>query len=242
MNKTQNSRQPSQSRRQDIQHYLNIVIAIATKDLRSEARGKAVLATWSTFGLLIFLTFYISINFFDYAYQSIAPTILWVAFAITGTMSLTQGYNQELELGGWQGLLMSPINHSAIYFGKLISSVIVTLVAEIVILIGFSFVYDWPVTSLGVLVAMVLGTIGFVSVGILGAAFVLEKRGKELLLPLMVLPVIIPVIALAGQLTSLALTQSVSAEWSLIIVLLVGYDLITVLGSAAAFSLITELY
>ena len=242
MNKIQDLSHPPNSRLQVMEYYLNIVIAIAVKDLRSEARGKAILATWSTFGLLIFLTFYISINFFDYAYLSIAPTILWVAFAITGTMSLTQGYNQEVELGGWQALLMSPINHSAIYFGKLLSSVVVSLVAEIVILIGFSFVYDWPVDSLGVLLAMVLGTVGFVSVGVLGAAFVLDKQGKELLLPLMVLPVIIPVIALAGQLTSLALTQAMSPEWNVIIVLLLGYDLIIVLGGAAAFSMITELY
>lgn len=58
----------------------------------------------------------------------------------------------------------------------------------------------------------------------------------------LVLPVIIPVIALAGQLTSLALTQPMTTEWALVIVLLLGYDLITVLGGAAAFSLITELY
>jgi heme exporter protein B len=115
-------------------------------------------------------------------------------------------------------------------------------VAEIVILVGFSLVYGWPVDSWGILLTMILGTLGIVSVGILAAAFVIDKRGRELLLPLMVLPVIIPVIALAGQLTSLALTQPMTAEWGLVIVLLVGYDLITVLGGAAAFSLITELY
>lgn len=227
---------------QRLKSYLNMVALIAIKDLRSEARGRAILAVWAAFGLLIFLTFYVSLNVFQYGFQTTAPTILWVAFAITGTMSLTQSYNQELEYGGWHALLMSPMDHSAIYFGKLISNLIVSLIAEIVIVIGFSFVYDWPVDSLGMLLALLLGTVGFVSVGTLAAAFVIEKRGKELLLPLMVLPVIIPVIALAGQLTSLALTQSMTVEWGLIIIILLGYDIITVFGAAAAFSLIAELY
>ncbi len=222
--------------------FIRLAALIAAKDLRSEARGRHILAVWGVFGLLIFVTFYVTLGLFQLDFLTVAPGIMWVVFALIGTLGLTQSYNQELEAGGWQALLMSPIDHSAIYFGKLASNVVVSLIAEIVVLVGFSFVTRWPVDSFGTLLALVLGTIGFIGVGVLAAAFVIDKRGKELLLPIMVMPVVIPVIALAGQMMAVALRQPLSSEWSFIVILLVGYDLVTVLAGAAAFSMIAEMY
>ncbi|MBV7332388.1 heme exporter protein CcmB [Chloroflexi bacterium TSY] len=222
--------------------FIRLVAFIAAKDLRSEARGRRILAVWGVFGLLIFVTFYVTLGLFQLDFLTVAPGVMWVIFALIGTLGLSQSYNQELESGGWHALLMSPINHSAIYFGKLASNVVVSLIAEIVVLICFSFVTRWPVDSLGTLLALVLGTIGFIGVGALAAAFVINKRGKELLLPMMVMPVVIPVIALAGQMMSLALRQPLSSEWGFIVTLLIGYDLVVVLAGAAAFSMISELY
>jgi ABC-type transport system involved in cytochrome c biogenesis permease component len=74
------------------------------------------------------------------------------------------------------------------------------------------------------------------------AAYVGNKGGKELLLPVMVLPVVIPVIALAGQLTSVVLGEPLTSNWLIVIVFLIGYDLITILGGAAGFAWISELY
>jgi heme exporter protein B len=225
-----------------LRRYLQVVAAIAAKDLRSEARGRKILAVWATFGLLLFMVFYLSLNISQIAFQTVAPAVLWVIFALISTMALGRGFNQEHELGGWQALLISPINHSAIYFGKLISNLVVTLIAEIAVLVGFSLLYHWPVDTMGMLIVLVLGTLGLMAVGTFVAAYVADKGGVELLLPLMVLPVVIPVIALAGQMTAVVLSQPLSSDWLIVLVFLVGYDAITVLGGAAAFSWIAELY
>lgn len=86
--------------------------------------------------------------------------MLWIIFALIGTMGLGRGFNNEHDLDGWLALLISPISHSAIYFGKLISNMIVTLIAEIAVLIAFSLIYHWPVDTLGMLIVLILGTLG----------------------------------------------------------------------------------
>lgn len=222
--------------------YLRIVGAVAAKDLRSEARGRNILAVWASFGLLLFIVFYITVNFSEVAFRTVAPSVLWIIFALIGVMGLGRGFNQEHELGGWQALLTSPVNHSAVYFGKLISNMVVTLIAEIAVLIGFSFLDRWPVDSVGMLVILFLGTLGLMGVGTFVAAYVADRNGKELLLPLMVLPIIVPVIALAGQLTGVVLLQPLTTDWLIVLVFLAGYDAITVLGGAAAFTWISEFY
>jgi heme exporter protein B len=201
-----------------------------------------MLAVWSTFGLLLFIVFYITISMSQIAFQTVAPSVLWIIFALIGTMGLGRGVSQEHELGGWQGLMISPISHSAIYFGKLIANTIVTLTAEVGVLIGFSLIYHWPVDTIGMLLVLLLGTLGLMGVGTFVAAYVGNKGGKELLLPVMVLPVVIPVIALAGQLTSVVLGEPLTGNWLIVIVFLIGYDLITILGGAAGFAWISELY
>ena len=162
-----------------ISQYLKIVAAVAAKDLRSEGRGRTILAVWGTFGLLLFIVFYITLNLSQNAFQTVAPGVLWIIFALIGTMGLGRGFNHEHELGGWQALMISPISHSAIYFGKLVSNLIVTLIAEITVLVGFSLIDHWPVDTLGTLIILVLGTLGLMGVGTFVAAYVADKGGER---------------------------------------------------------------
>ncbi|MEM7035054.1 MAG: heme exporter protein CcmB [Chloroflexota bacterium] len=225
-----------------IRQYIRITLAIAAKDLRAEARGRKILAVWASMGILLLVVFYVTITLSQIAFATVAPSVLWFIFALIGTIGLGRGFHQEYSLGGWQALLISPINHSAIYFGKLLSNLIVTLIAEIAVIVAFSIIYHWPVDSMGMLLVLILGTTGFMGVGTLVSAFLADKPTKELLLPVMVLPIVIPIIALSSQLTSTVLAQPLTSDWIIVILFLLGYDAIIIIAGAAAFSFIAELY
>ncbi|MGH2592299.1 MAG: heme exporter protein CcmB [Anaerolineae bacterium] len=228
--------------RESLAQYLGIVAAIVWKDLRSEARGRDIFSLWVAFGLLILFVFSTTIDTTALPFEAIGPGFLWVSFALVGTIGLNQSFSQERDRGGWEALLMAPADHSAIYFGKLISNLVFTLVAEIAVLVGFTIFSRLSADPFGLLFATFLGTLGFVGVGTLLAAFVANTRAKELLLPVMLLPVIVPVIALASQLTAGALAGTTADTSAIVAVFLIGYDAIAILGGAAAFSFITELH
>ena len=228
--------------RENLAQYVRIIAAVAWKDLRSEVRGREVFGLWFTFGLLILFVFSVTIDITTLPLEAVGPGFLWVAFALVGTIGLNHSFSQERERGGWEALLMAPADHSAIYLGKLLANLAFTLTAQAAILAGFTVFVRAPADPLGLLLATLLGTVGFLGVGTLLAAFVASAPAKQLLLPVMLLPVIVPVIALASQLTAVALVGASSDASALVVIFLVGYDAIAVLGGAAAFSFITELY
>jgi heme exporter protein B len=230
--------------RESLKLYLGIVAAVAIKDLRSEARSRDILGGWATFGLLILLVFSVTINVAALPVETFGPGFLWVSFALVGTIGLNQSFSQERDRGGWTALLLAPIDHSAIYFGKLIGNLVISFIAEAAVLAGFFVFYGPPIDLVGLVVVTFLGTLGFVGVGTLLAAFVATSHSKQLLLPILMLPIVIPVIQLASALMSGALIGSGLAfeAKGFVIVFLIGYDVIAVLGGASAFSFITELY
>lgn len=217
-----------------------VAAAVAVKDLRSEARGRTILSVWLTLGSLLLAVVFVTLSASDVAPERVAPSALWLVFALIGTLAVGRGNGGEYELGGWRGLTMTPAPRPAIFAGKLAANLVVTLVAELAVVIGYSLVVAWPRDTLGLLLTLVLGTIGLVAVGTLAAAVLADRRSGDLLLPVMVLPVVVPVIGLAAQLTQASLDRDLSADWWTVVTLLAGYDLVVVLGAAAAFTFIVD--
>lgn len=171
---------------------------IATKDLKAEFRTKQMLNSMAIFSLLVIVIF--SISFGDLLSDSkiitqLAPGVLWISFAFAGMLGLSRSFASELENGCLEGLKVCPVDRSSIYTGKIISNTVLMFVVELITVPMFAVLFNYSIKgAFGLALIIMLGTVGFISVGTLLSALTVNTRTRELLLPLLLFPVIIPVI------------------------------------------------
>jgi heme exporter protein B len=183
---------------------------IAAKDLKAEFRTKQMLNSMAIFSLLVIVIF--SISFGDLLSDSriitqLAPGVLWISFAFAGMLGLSRSFASELENGCLEGLKVCPVDRSAIYTGKTISNTILMFVVELITVPLFAVLFNYSIKgAVGLALIIMLGTIGFISVGTLLSALTVNTRTRELLLPLLLFPVIIPVIIPAVMATAKVLS------------------------------------
>jgi heme exporter protein B len=153
--------------------------------------------------------------------RQVAPGALWVAFAFAGILGLNRAFVAEKDRGCLEGLLLAPVDHTAIYFGKMISTVLFMLVVEALMLPVFTAFFGVNLFDLRLVIIIVLGTVGFASVGTILSAMTAQTRAREVLLPILLLPVAAPVLiaavkATAGILDGLTMAD-VSLWWQLLL-------------------------
>jgi heme exporter protein B len=217
--------------------FLKQAAAIAWKDILAEARTKEMLSSVLVFCLLVIVIFNIAFDPGSQYLQEVIPGILWVAFTFAGTLGLNRSMFAEQENGCLQGLLLCPLDRSAIYVGKLVGNILFMLLVEVIVLPLMAVLYNVNLMpSLGALIIIiVLSTIGFAAVGTLLAAMTVNTGTREVLLPILLFPVVVPVIIAAVKSTARVLQGN---PWSLIvpwIKLLVGFDIIFLVVSFLTF-------
>jgi heme exporter protein B len=170
--------------------YLGDVAALAAKDIRLELRSRDTLPAMALFVLSTMTIFHFALP--AGAADAAAEGMLWVAILFTALLGLTRTYAPEREQGMFDGLLLSPVDRSAIWLAKTIAAMAFLFMVEVVALLAFWLFFD-QVTG-ATLAAVVLANIGLCAVGALVAAMATASRSRELLLPLLLLPLTIPVI------------------------------------------------
>ena len=214
--------------------YLRKVFAIVWKDIVAELRTKEMFSAMFVFAVLVIVVF----NFaFDLRVsgdrvREVAPGALWVAFAFSGVLGLNRAFVMEKDRGCLEGLLLAPVDHTAVYFGKMISTVLFMLVVEALMLPVFTAFFGVNLFDLRLVLVIVLGTVGFAGVGTILSAMTAQTRAREVLLPILLLPVAAPVLIAAVKATSGildGLTMNEIARWWQ---LLLAFD---VIFPAAAF-------
>jgi heme exporter protein B len=171
--------------------------AIAAKDLRVESRSRELVYTTLFFALTSVLVFAFSFVQSDDAVPAGAASgILWVTLAFSGTIALTRTFEREKEHDTLRGLLLSPVPRIAVYLGKLFGVVLLLLSIQALIVPLAGLFFQAPIgRATGWLIAMlVTGAIGFAAVGTLFAAMLVRARSRDVLLPLVLLPIVVPVI------------------------------------------------
>ncbi len=184
------------------------VLVLVWKDILLELRTRELVLSVLVFGLLVAVIFNFALDATAGRAAALAPGVLWVAYAFAGTLAMNRSFVREQEQGGLEGLLLSPVSRDAIFLGKALNSFIFMLLVELVLLPVFAVLLGFPVFSLTMLAALFLATLGFAVVGTLFAAIAVQTRSRELMLPVLFFPVILPVIIGAVQLT----TQAVGGE------------------------------
>jgi heme exporter protein B len=186
-------------------------IAITRKDILSEMRTREIIFSVLVFTLLVIITFNFAFSASEETIRLVAPGILWVTFAFAGVLSLNRAFVPEKEENCLEGLMVCPVSREVIYVGKMLGSLLFMLVIEAIALVIFAVLFNLPVLSPQILVITFLATVGFVAVGTLFSSLAVNTRARELVLPLLFLPVVVPVIISAVKASGLALS---GASWS----------------------------
>lgn len=220
--------------------YLRAVGAVIWKDFRTEWRNRENLSAMLVFSLLVILIFNFALDLDLQAKASLSAGVLWTTFIFAGTIGLNRSLAVEKDRGCLDGLLLAPVDRSVIYFGKAIGNLVFMLIVEAIVLPIFSFLYGFNVFQPGFLGVVVLGSIGYAAVGTLLSTMVVQARTRDILLPILLFPLTLPVIIAAVK-ASQGFFQSLPlADFSVWINILVAYDLIFIAVAFMVFDYVLE--
>lgn len=175
------------------------------KDILLELRSRDLVVSLLVFGLVVVVVFNFALNATPQVVTEVTPGILWVAFAFAGVLAMNRAFVREKEEGGLEGLLLSPISRDSIFLGKAAASFVFMLMVEAVLLPIFAGLLNFSPASFTLLLTIVLATFGFAVVGTLFSAISVQTRSREILLPVLFFPVILPVLVGAVEATKQAL-------------------------------------
>jgi heme exporter protein B len=220
--------------------YLRAIQAIVWKDLAAELRSRELLSAMLVFALLVIMVFNFALELDVKTRATVTSGVLWVTFAFAGTLGLNRSMSMEKDRGCLDGLLLAPVDRSAIYFGKAIGNLIFMFMVEIIVLPVYSILYNVNLFQPGLLLVIVLGSIGYVAVGTLLSAMAVQTRTRDILLPILLFPVIIPVLIAAVRASNGFLTGVEFAEILPWINLLIVYDIIFTAIAFMVFDYVVE--
>lgn len=214
--------------------------AVVWKDLAAELRSREVMGGMLVFALLVVLIFNFALELDVRTRSTITAGVLWVTFAFAGTLGLNRSMAVEQDRGCLDGLLLAPVDRSAIYFGKVIANLAFLGMVVAVILPVYSILYNVNLFVPGLLGVIALGSIGYVAVGTLLAAMAVQARTRDILLPILLFPVVLPVL-IPGVKASTGFLQGLPMdEIAIWIRLLVVYDVIFVVVAWWVFDYVVE--
>jgi heme exporter protein B len=220
--------------------YLKAVRAVIWKDLTAEWRTRENLTSMLVFALLVVLIFNFALELDIQAQESLSAGILWVTFIFAGTIGLNRSMATEKDRGCLDGLLLAPVDRSVIYFGKVIGNMIFMLLVEIIILPIYSFLFQVAVFQSGLLLVILLGSFGYVAVGTLLATMVIQVRTRDIMLPILLFPLTLPVVIAAVKASQGFLELLPISEVSTWLNLLIVYDLIFFAVAFMVFDYVVE--
>ena len=216
--------------------------AIIWKDIITELRTKELFASMFTFALLMIVIFNFAFDFSAEIIPFAAPAILWISFTFAGVLGLSRSFALEKEGNSILGLLLTPTDRSLIFAGKMIGNIIFVFIVEAIILPIFVLFFNYNLfgNAVPLLLVILLGTIGFVSVGTLFSAMALNTKLREVLLPILLFPIIIPVIFASVKLCSAILNGRPINEAGSSLQILVSFDIIFLVLCAIVFEYVVE--
>jgi len=214
--------------------------AILWKDLLLELRTRDVVASLFIFALLVVVIFNFALDPAPELVAVTAPGIVWVAFAFSGMLGLNRGFVMEKEQGTMDGLLLSPAGREAIYVGKLLASFLFMVLMEIMIYPVFAALFNLPFFLPSFIAISLASTLGFAAVGTVFSATAVNTRSRDIMLPLLLMPVTVPVFLGAVKVTGNALAGegwAASASWFQLVAI---FDILFLVVAAFLFEYVLE--
>ena len=221
-------------------NFFNQIITVATKDIKTELRTRETLSGMLVFALLVVLIFNFTFDLRVDNVRSVVPGALWVTFTFAGVLGLNRSFASERDQGSLEGLLLAPVDRSALYLGKTSANIVFMLITEVIVLPVSTVLFNLNLLHPQLFVVALLGTIGFAGVGTLFSAIAINTRARDVMLPILLFPISIPIIIAAVKLTSAVLDTGAVTEAGTWWPLLISFDAIFLVVSALIFEYAVE--
>ncbi len=220
--------------------YLRSISAIVWKDLVAELRSRELLSAMLVFALLVILIFNFALELDIRTRETITSGVLWVTFAFAGTLGLNRSMAVEKDRGCLDGLLLVPVDRSAIYFGKALGNLVFMLIVEAIVLPLYSVLYNINLFQPGLMAVLLLGSVGYVAVGTLLSSMAVHARTRDVLLPILLFPVVLPVLVPAVKASNAFLQGFEMADIWPWLNLLIVYDVVFIAVAFMVFDYVVE--
>lgn len=220
--------------------FLHATFAVVRKDLTAEFRSRELLSAMLVFSLLVILIFNFALELEPTTRREVTSGVLWTTFAFAGTLGLNRSMASEKDRGCLDGLLLAPVDRSAIYFGKVISNLTFMFVVEAFVLPIYAMLYGVNLFNPGLLLVILLGSVGYTAIGTLLASMSVQTRTRDVLLPILLFPVAIPVLLSAVKASTGFLNGADMAEIWPALNLLIVYDVIFTAVAFMVFDAVVE--
>jgi heme exporter protein B len=222
--------------------FFNVIGWVAWKDLISEVRSRETLSSMFFFALIVILVFSFSFSMDQQAARELIAGIMWVAFAFTGMIGLGKSFAAELQNDCLEQLQISPTSKGAVYLGKLTANLLFMLVVEVILFPMFVVFFNLDVVEELPLLLLIfaMATLGLSTVGTLFSAMTVQIRAREVMLPILLLPLAVPVMISAVEATRGALNGDPVALYGNWLQLLAVFDIVFTVLSFWAFEWILD--
>jgi len=220
--------------------FFKATLAIIQKDLAAEFRSFELISAMLVFSLLVIIIFNFALELDVKVRESVTSGVLWTTFAFAGTLGLNRSMSVEKDRGCMDGLLLAPVDRSVIYFGKAISNLIFMLIVEAIVLPVYSLLYNVNLFRLDLVGVILLGSIGYAAVGTLLSTMSAQTRTREVLLPILLFPVAMPILLSSVKASGGLLIGAEFAEILAPLNLLIVYDIIFVAIAFMVFDYVVE--
>jgi heme exporter protein B len=217
--------------------------ALVWKEMLVELRARETIMAGAVFALLVLVVFSFAFDLRVENTAAVAPGVLWVTVDFAGVLSLGRAFARERDRRTLDGLLLAPVDRSALYLAKVFASLVSMLLVEVIAVPAFIALFNVPVDMGRLVLALVLGTLGLAGVGTLFSAVAAHTRAREILLPLLLFPIQVPVILATVKSTGAAIHVpgvDQPAEIGNWLGMLVGFDVLFLALSVLLFEYAIE--
>ncbi len=214
--------------------------AILAKEIAVEWRTREALSAMLVFSLLVLVIFNFAFDLQGVDIRVLGPGILWVAFCFSGILGLGRSFARERDKGSIEGMLLAPVDRGAIFLSKAIANLLFIVVMEAVTLPLFIVLFNAPVDWFPLVGYVVLGTIGFSAVGTLLSAIAASTRMREVMLPVLLFPILVPLLVASVKVTQGAMQGAAFSDYQGWLNLLVAYDVIFLTVAYLTFEYVVE--
>ncbi|MEM9773509.1 MAG: heme exporter protein CcmB [Chloroflexota bacterium] len=222
--------------------FFQSVVTIIKKDLRLERQTGQTISVMVFFSLAAIVTFNLAIRGDLAAARNVSAGLIWVTILLAGTLGLNRSFSAERENSSLDGMLMAPVSRQAIYVGKVGSVLIFSLALDLVLAFMFFIFFNRPFLNPIVLLVLALGTIGFVAAGVIVTAMTIQTNARDVLLPVLLLPLALPAVLAAGSVTAVV-TAPAAWAWadiSYALGIIIFYDIFMISAGLFTFPYIVE--
>ncbi len=216
------------------------ILALIWKDLLLEIRAKNIVFSLLVFSLLSIVIFNFAIDPSPQLVVLVAPGILWISFVFGGMLGMARSFALEADGGNLRNILIAPVGRDSIFIGKMAGSFLFMLLVEICIFPVFAIFFNLSPFAPYLIPVFLLATLGISTVGTLFSAMSAKTRTREVMFPLLFLPVSAPIVIAAVEATSLILEGGVLDDISGWLPMLVAFDAIFIVVCSAVFHIVVE--